>query len=118
MSEPITITATVAAWLPPYSKPHELLAEVRDGNAQRAVSLLTLYGAPDRHKFSEGYVRVGEAHVTVTLISEDEQVSLAVKGLRDQLEADRQKWLQRQQQILDAIQSLQALSYTPEVVEA
>jgi hypothetical protein len=114
MSEPITITATVAAWLPAYHKPHELLAAVRAGQYTSAINKMGFYGEPGQGSFGD-WVRVGEADITVRLIPENEQVALAVKQLQAELEKTRTAWLERQRQILEQIQNLQAITFDAEV---
>jgi hypothetical protein len=115
MSEPIKITATVAAWLPGHKTPNDLLAAIERGdNVGLVGSCLWFYGAPDKTAFGD-YVRVGEAEITVTLMPRDEQVRLAVQMLQKQLEAARAEWMERQRAIMAEISKLQAIEYTPEV---
>jgi hypothetical protein len=118
MDKPITITATVAAWLPAHKKPHELVDLLKAGDATRLAGSLWYYGAPDKAAFGD-WTRVGEADITLRLLSEDEQVRMAVSGLQRQLEEARAAWLTKQQEILAEISKLQALSFEPaEVLEA
>lgn len=111
MSEPITITATVACWLCPDAyKPHELTQTLQSGSAVQVVNMVSFYGAADRKEFA-GYIRVGEADVTLRLLPQDEQTRLAVQSLQAELEKVRAAWLKRQQEILADIAKLQALTY-------
>ncbi|MEJ7932546.1 hypothetical protein WG922_21430 [Ramlibacter sp. AN1015] len=113
-NEPVTITATVAVWLSPYTKPHELTAALQHGDAVGAASMLTLYGGPDKETFSD-YARMGEADVTIRLIPHDEQVRFAVQALQEQLDKARAAFHREQQRILAEIGKLQALTYDAEV---
>jgi hypothetical protein len=117
MNKPITITATVACWVnkDPYSQ-RELRASLEQGNAERVVGNLVMYGKPDRATFSD-YIRVGEADVTVRMIPKDEQTRMAVQALQTQLAEERVKWHQRQEAILAEISKLQALTFDGEVTE-
>lgn len=113
MSEPITVTTTVAAWLQnsEYSgRPQDLIAALEKGDPVAVVNMLVLYGSPAKEKFSD-YVRVGEADVTVRLLPRDEQTRLALASLNAKLEQLRGAYLQRQQEIMEQISKLQALDY-------
>lgn len=111
MNEPITVTATVAAWLHGGygSMPHDLIAAIEKGDSVRAVNMVALWGSPDNDSFGE-YARVGEADVTLRLLPRDEQMRLAVQALNEKLNDLRARYMQAQQQILDQISSLQALT--------
>ena len=110
MNEPITITATVAAWVGCDYSQRDLMTAIERGNSIAAVNALVLWGDPPKKDFGD-YIRVGEAEVTVTLIPRNEQAALMVKALQDKLEEERGKWLERQQAILNEISKLQALTY-------
>lgn len=110
MSQPITITATVAAWVSAGYNQKDLLAAIEGGNNIAAINAAALWGNPDIKTFGD-YIRIGEADVTLRLVPRDEQVQLAVAALQKQLDADRAKWLTRQQQILAEISKLQAIGY-------
>lgn len=113
MNNPITITATVSAWLyqgSHSSSPASLLEAIEKGNATRAIGMLHFYGAPTQEKFGD-YARVGEAEITLRLAPRDEQVRAAVHALNDKLNELRAAYLQRQQEYLDQISKLQALEY-------
>lgn len=117
MNDPITITATVAAWLTNseyHGRPQDLLAAIERGDAVGAVSMLSLYGPPSKQTFSD-CLRVGEADVTVRLMPRDEQTRLAVAALNGQLEKLRAAYLTRQQEIMAQISKLQAIEYVEAV---
>jgi hypothetical protein len=110
MSEPITITATVAAWLPSHKMPHELIDLLGKGDATRVINALHLYGSPASKEFGD-CPRVGTAEVTLTLLPADEQVRMAVEGLQKKLQEERAESQLRQQAILEAISKISALTY-------
>lgn len=112
MNEPVTVSATVSAWLPnsEYSnKPQDLMTALERGDATAVVNMLVLYGDASREKFAD-YVRVGEADITVRLIPRDEQTRMALGLLNEQLQKLRAAYQERQQQILAQISKLQALT--------
>ena len=110
MNEPITITATVAAWVSSGYNQRDLMAAIEVGDSVAAINALALFGETSKEEFGD-FLRVGEAEVTVTLIPRNEQAALMVKALQDKLEEERGKWLERQQAILNEISKLQALTY-------
>lgn len=112
--KPVTITATLAAWLPSYQKPHELAAAIDKGDMVRAAGMLWLYGAPGEKRDFSDHVLVGEADVTVRLIPRDEQVRMAVDALQQQLEQARAAFHAKQQEILAEINKLQAITFDAE----
>ena len=112
MNEPITITATVAVWLSNSEygyKPSDLMRALERGNAVEAVNMLSFYGPATKEKFSD-CTRVGEADITIRLISRDEQTRLALADLNDKLQKLRPASQQRQAEILAQISKLQALT--------
>lgn len=111
-AQPITITATLAAWVSPGYQQRDLLACLEKGDSVRAMNALSFYGTPERNEFAD-CVRIGEADVTVRLIPRDEQTRLVVQALEKQLNEERVKWHERQQAILDEISKLQCLEYSP-----
>jgi hypothetical protein len=110
MSEPITITATVAVWVSKGYGVGNLRDAVERKNEIEVVEQLAFYGKPQRKEFAD-WVRAGEADVTVRLIPRDEQVKLAVQALQAQLAEERVKWHERQEAILAEISKLSALEY-------
>lgn len=109
MSEHIIITATVAAWLPSYHTPADLLASVESGKAVRVMNTLHFYGDTDQKQFGEA-LRVGEADVTLRLIPRDAQTKLAVQALNAKLQKLRAAYLSAQQEIMEQISKYQALT--------
>lgn len=116
--KPIVITATLAAWVHSGYAQRNLISHLECGEWVKAAGSLVFYGTPDKDKFGEGYVRVGEADVTVRLLPKDEQTRLAVQALQAQLDEERIKWHERQQAILAEISKLSAISFDGEVIEA
>jgi hypothetical protein len=112
MNEPVTVTATVAVWLhtTEYSgRPQDLTAYLEKGDAVSAINMLSFYGPTTKQTFSD-CTRIGEADITMRLISRDEQTRLALTALQAQLEKLRSAYMQRQQEILAQISKLQALT--------
>jgi hypothetical protein len=110
MNKPITITATLAAWISTGHQQRELRSALERGDNIRALSTLSFYGGPDRKDFAD-CIRMGEADITVRLIPKDEQTKLMVRALQAQLAEERVKWHQRQEAILAEISKLSALEY-------
>ncbi len=109
----ITVTATVACWVSKDAYSMRRLREsVERSDSIETVEALAFYGKPDRTEFGD-WVRAGEADITVRLMPKDEQTRLAVRALQEQLAEERVKWHQRQEAILDEIQKLSALEFTP-----
>jgi hypothetical protein len=110
MSTPITITATVPAWLFPHFRVDTLLERARKGEPCTDMLCFHTWDVNrNRNGGDGGYIRIGEAQITIELGSEDELVQAKVQALRDQIDAARAAFLTRQQEILDQIQKLQAL---------
>lgn len=114
MSVAITITATLPAWLPTYSSPLRMLDQVGAGKYQEAVGAMHFTDS-DMGRGSDPWTRVGAAEITVTLVSKDEIVSARLAALQSELDAERAKWLTRQQEILAQINTLRALPMAEEV---
>lgn len=111
MNAPVTVTATVAAWISNISgDPARLVESIENGRTVDAIEQMAFYGTPDRVKFGD-WLRVGEADVVVRLLPRDEQVSIAVSALKQQLDDARAEWLTTQQKILDRINRLRAITY-------
>ncbi|AEG94427.1 hypothetical protein [Ramlibacter tataouinensis] len=110
MSAP-AITATCAVWLCDVYTPHDLMAALAAGKAGRVVEMLSFHGSPDKQEFGDGYVRMGDADITIRLLPQDEQVRMAVQSLQRQLEAERARFHERQQALLREIGKLQALTF-------
>jgi hypothetical protein len=114
MSKPMTITATLAAWMGDYNSPARFMEHIERGEHAKAANMLMFYGATEMASFGEGYIRMGEADVTVRLLPRDEQTRLAVKSLQAKLDELRAAYLTKQQEILDQINKLQAIEYVSE----
>lgn len=112
MDEPVTVTATMAVWLhnSEYTgRPQDLMTALERGDAISAINMLSFYGPTSKEKFSDA-IRVGEADITVRLISRDEQTRIALASLNEQLQKLRAAYQQRQQEIMQQISKLQALT--------
>lgn len=112
MSEPITVTATVSAWLhtTEYSgRPQDLVTALEKGDPVAVVNMISFYGPATKETFAD-CTRIGEADITLRLISRDEQTRLALASLNAQLQKLRAAYQQRQQEILTQISNLQALT--------
>jgi hypothetical protein len=109
MNAPITITATVGAWLTSTSKSVEDVVRAAETDPQEAASDLG-YSNFDMASGSYPWVRVGEAEIKVTLLPREQVASEQIKVLQSELDAERAKWLTAQQAILDRINKLQALT--------
>lgn len=116
MSQPITITATLPAWLPPWEPATTFLDIVKDGKHQDAIDKLH-FTALGMSSGDKPWTRVGDAEITVTLAPKDDIVAAQVKALEAELQNARAEWMTKQQAILDRISRLQALDYTQEVAE-
>lgn len=108
-----SINTLVAVWAFKGYGIRDLLNALEKGDSLKAVQALSFYGPPDLEEFSD-WIRVGEAEVTLHLVSRDEQVSLAVQALQNQLAEERVKWHERQEAILAEISKLSAIEYVAE----
>lgn len=113
-NEPITVTATVSVWLgnSEYSRtrPQDLVAALEKGDTHAVVNAVYFYGPADKEKFADN-IKVGEADITIRLISRDEQTRMALEGLNEQLQKLRAAYHERQQEILTQISKLQAITF-------
>ena len=116
MSQPITITATLPAWLPSWETATTFLDLVKDGKHQDAINKLH-FTTGNMAAGSDPWARVGDAEITVTLAPRDDIVAAQLKSLDAELKNARAEWMTKQQAILDRISKLQALDYTQEVAE-
>lgn len=110
---PLTITATVAAWMSKHENPMRILDAIERDDTLDAIHAIAFYGAADRKTFGD-WIRVGEADVTVRLLPRDEQVRAAMAGLQAELDRTRAEWMTKQQEILERISKLQAITYDAE----
>lgn len=113
MTKQVTITATVAAWISKHENPTRIMDALERGDTLDAIHAIAFYGSPDREKFGD-WIRVGEADVVVRLAPRDEQVRRAVEHLQQELNNARAEWLTKQQEILERISKLQAITYDAE----
>lgn len=104
---PITITYSAPAWLASHYTVDDFLARIRDGKP--VGDMLTLWSW-DLSKGDYPYTAVGDADVTLRIFSRDVMVTSQIEALKGQLDAERAKWLTKQQEILDRISKLQALT--------
>lgn len=109
MNAPITITATLPAWITSTKSVDRVLGYIESGQPQEAVANF-FYCRGDMDKGSDPWVRVGEADITVHIQSRDELVTNQLQTLKNELDAGRAEWLTRQQGILDRINKLQAIT--------
>ncbi len=109
---PLTITATVPAW---FSVPtsdymrRELDRSIELEDAIAIVNALTFYRSCEGNA-PAGWIRMGEADITVRLISKDEQTQQAVAALNAKLDDLRAAYLTKQQEIMRQISELQAIT--------
>lgn len=110
MSNPITLTETRGAWLGSAYQPHEFAAALTRGDESGAAGMLLFSSSTDcAAQFN--WTKVGEAQITVTLMPQEEQVRAAVESLQRRLQQERADSQRRQQEILAAINKLQALTF-------
>jgi hypothetical protein len=105
-----TFTTTVSVWISEYSR-HDgtTLQEIDDIDG---LALFRVGSEMQKH----GYTHVGEAEVTTTIASADQITNSKVSSLRAELEKDRADSQRRQNELIDKINKLEALTYdAPEV---
>jgi hypothetical protein len=107
----IVITATLRAWLPSWRSAKTLMQHVADGEHAAAADMLT-FDSGDMGGGSDPWTYVGEAAVSVTLQPTDKIVAAQVIALKQQIEHARAEFLQKQSQILEQINKLQALEFS------
>ncbi len=61
------------------------------------------------HDMSKVWPRIGEAEITISIGSQDEQVCAAIKVMQGQIDEARSKFLTFQAEMLERINKLQAL---------
>lgn len=109
MNAPITITATLPAWITSTRSVDRILGYVQSGKHQQAAADM-FFCSGDMDKGSDPWVRVGEADITVRLVSKDTLVQNQLQTLQAELDHARAEWLTKQQQLLERISNLQALT--------
>jgi hypothetical protein len=115
VNNPITITATLPAWVTSGRSVSRVLDYVKDGKQQTAAEAM-FFTSSEMDKGSEPWTRVGEADLSIRLFSRDDLVTSQLHTLKKQLDHARAEWLTKQQALLEQISKLQAL--TNEVEEA
>jgi hypothetical protein len=107
-----TFKTTAKVWISGYS-PHD--AE----SLQLATDIcgMTL-SEPDMNLglSPNAFTHVGEADVTITIANSDQIIGGKVASLRAQLESDRADSQRRQNELIDKINKLEALTYEPAAV--
>jgi hypothetical protein len=109
VNAPITITATLKAWVTSCRSVDEVLNAVKEGKHTDAADAMCFYSG-DMAKGVSPWTLIGEADVTVRLHSRDQLVSNQLASLQAELAEARAEWLTKQQQLLDRISKLQALT--------
>jgi len=114
VNKPITITATVAAW---FTSPDSIYErdrledaiEKQDGVA--IIGALHFYKEPGSElKFMPNWICMGEADITLRLITKDERTRAAVHALHNKLAQLRSAYQQKQREILAEISKYEALT--------
>jgi len=101
-----TFKTTAKVWV--YSASHHDAKSLQDSDS--------LDGMHIANHVSEGWTHVGEADVTITVASPDQIVNNKVASLRAELGRDRAESQRRQNQMMEKINQLEALTYeAPEV---
>jgi hypothetical protein len=111
MNKPITIKATVPAWLFYFNSVDDLSAAIKRKDSKAALAMLS-FAQGDMSKGENPYTRIGEAEITVTLRPHDQIVVAQIDALNASLAAERAESMRRQNTILDRISKLQALTMT------
>jgi len=105
-----TFTTTASVWISEYSSHDGTTIQEVDNIGE--LSLFRVGAEMQKY----GYTHVGEAKVSVTIASADAITNSKVSSLRAELEKDRAESQLRQNQIIDKINKLEALTYdAPEV---
>lgn len=115
MKKPITITATLPAWLPYFHSIEAFVAALSKSD-NRAADML-YFSANDLGKGDNPYTLVGDAVIAVTIQPRDEITGNRVKALQAQLEAVQQESQRKQAIIREQISNLLALTNDVEAVE-
>jgi hypothetical protein len=109
-TESIKITATTTAWLASWRNVNDLHASLQKGKFREVVDSLS-YASWDMGKGESPYTEIGEATITVSVKPRDQLAASQVRALQKTLEAERAKFMERQSEILEQINKLQALEY-------
>jgi hypothetical protein len=114
MTNGITITATLNAWTTSQWRMDNLMRFLKDGKQDEAVDELSFSLGDGMGRGENPWTLVGTAEIRVSLVSQDEMVASQLTALRAELDHHRAAWLTKQQEIMERISKLQAL--TNEVV--
>lgn len=109
MNEPIVIRATLPAWLSSSYSMESVMRYIGAGHQARAAATIHYYDG-DMSKGATPWTLVGEADITVRLFSQDKLVASQMQTLQQELNAARAEWLTKQNEILERISKLQALT--------
>lgn len=116
MSESITITGSLPAWLFTACYKVEDLTAMVGRDAARALEMLA-FRRKDYSDEPGRYTQIGQAQITVTLHSSDQLVASQIASLQAALAAERAGSVQRQNAILERISKLSALTFDGEARE-
>ena len=108
---PIKVKATINAWISGDWEMDRLLTSLKEGKEKNAVQSMAF--AASNSMESQGWVRVGVAHVEVELLQMDQIQNQQLATLTAQLEKERAESQVKQNAILDRISKLQAIGYSP-----
>lgn len=103
------ISATLNAYVRSAWRLQSFRDHMQRGDQTEAVDAMVFCAGDCDHL--DGWTRVGEAEISVTLRPADEVTASMVQALRAQLDAERAKFMQRQSEILEQINKLSALEY-------
>jgi len=109
VNAPMKITATLPAWLPEFYSVDLMVTAIKEGKYARVVDMLWL-SESDLSKGERPCTLIGEAEVTVTIKPHDQLAAAQVQALQAELAHARAAWLTKQQDIMDRISKLQALT--------
>lgn len=111
MNTPITISATVPAYLMPHHRVTTMLQRVREGKPCTDMLCFWTF-APGKD-----YTRVGDAQITIELGTEDTLVAAQIQALKAEIDQARAAFLEKQRECLEQISKLSALTNEVVIVE-
>ena len=103
-----TVSTSVTAWL---TSSHGLQDLADDRTDAQIIDVLGFYSGDME---SSGWVRVGTAEITVTLVENQQVVDNKVSSLKKELELHRAKSYVIENAILEQISNLLSITYKPE----
>lgn len=113
MNNAIQISATTTAWLASWRSVDDLMDGLKNGDYQKIVDYLS-YASWDMARGENPYTEIGQATITVSIMPRDQLAAAQVKALKKELENERAKFMERQAEILEQINKLQAIEYVAE----